>query len=48
MWCPAILLPTPREPEWRKSQTEPVSSAVTSMKWFPEPSEPSCSFQLPA
>ena len=48
MWCVAILLPTPREPECRNSQTAPVSSTVTSMKWLPEPSVPSCSAQLPA
>ena len=42
MWCMAILLPTPREPECRNSQTCRFSSTVTSMKWLPDPSEPSC------
>jgi len=48
MWWVAILLPTPREPECRNSHTAPFSSAVTSMKWLPEPSVPSCNAQLPA
>jgi hypothetical protein len=38
----AILLPTPREPECRKSHTRSASSTVTSMKWLPLPSVPSC------
>ena len=38
----AIRLPTPREPECRNSHTPPVSSAVTSMKWLPDPRVPSC------
>jgi hypothetical protein len=42
MWFEAIRLPTPRLPEWRNSQTRSRSSAVTSMKWLPEPRLPSC------
>ena len=42
----ASLLPTPREPECRNSQTPSFSSMLTSMKWLPEPSEPSCKRQL--
>ena len=37
MWCWAILLPTPRDPECRNSQTRCCSSTVISMKWLPEP-----------
>ena len=44
----AILLPIPRDPEWRNSHTVPVSSAVTSMKWLPEPRVPSWSRQFGA
>src|SRR5438445_4591273 len=36
----ASLLPTPRDPECRNSQTRSRSSRLTSMKWLPEPSEP--------
>ena len=35
-----MALPTPREPECSSSQTAPVSSRQTSMKWLPEPSVP--------
>jgi len=42
------LFPTPREPECRNSQIWSVSSAVTSMKWLPEPRVPSCRRQFPA
>ena len=42
----ASLLPTPREPECRNSHTRSASSSDTSMKWLPDPSEPSCSGQL--
>lgn len=44
----AILFPTPREPECKNNQTWPDSSALTSMKWLPEPSVPSCRTQFPA
>ena len=45
---PPILLPTPRDPECRNAHTPPASSTVISMKWLPDPSDPSCSRQLPA
>jgi hypothetical protein len=44
----ASLLPTPREPECRNSQTRSSSSRLTSMKWLPEPRLPSCSRQFGA
>ena len=46
MCLPASLLPTPRDPECRNSQTRSCSSRLTSMKWFPEPRLPSCSRQF--
>ena len=46
MCLPASLLPTPRDPECRNSHTRSFSSRLTSMKWFREPSEPSCSRQF--
>ena len=45
MCCMAILLPMPREPECRNAQTPSDSSKVISMKWLPEPREPSWSLQ---
>ena len=37
----AMLLPMPREPEWRTTHTRSVSSRQTSTKWLPEPRVPS-------
>ena len=48
MWCMAILLPTPRDPECRNNHTRSSSSRLTSMKWLPEPSVPSCRDQFAA
>ena len=36
-----MLLPMPREPEWRTTQTRSSSSRQTSTKWLPEPRVPS-------
>ena len=44
----ASLLPTPREPECRNSQTRSASSSDTSTKWLPDPSVPSCCGQCRA
>jgi hypothetical protein len=46
MWCWAILLPTPREPECRNNHTQSCSSTVTSMKWSLDPRVPSCRCRL--
>ena len=36
------MFPTPRDPECSTTHTRSSSSKLTSMKWFPPPSVPSC------
>ena len=46
IWCWAILLPIPREPECTSTHTKPSESSLTSAKWLPDPrslSEKQCS-----
>ena len=40
IWCWAILLPIPREPECTSTHTKPSESSLTSAKWLPDPSVP--------
>jgi hypothetical protein len=40
------LVADTREPGWRNSHTPSSSSRLTSMKWWPEPSVPSCRRQF--